>query len=414
MLDTKLLESLNDATNSCISCGFCESVCPTLPASDFNLSRGARGRVLLGKALYKDLKETGKTEISLSDSFYSCLDCFACVQVCPAGVNAGEVSDIVKEMINTRDSPLSDQEKNVARMIVNATMKYGNPLGLRKKAAKWAESLSFDDSSDTLLYTGNMYQLMSYSKTMGRMKSRMGESVSERMAGYFKSTPSLLKLAGLMPDSGMKREMESSLHSIYSMLRKSGVRFRYLRDMEPYPGTFLYDLGYMEEFGKYARSVSELFIKEGVKRIITIDPHTHNVLKNNYPKFVTDFPFEVVYYLDLIDDSKLKSSEIEVNYHEPCYFTLRKDTYDKPDTLLSHIGKVNKPRRSGKSDFCCGGPAELLYPDLAHRVSEERVCQLKSSGKGKTVTACPICYANLDRGSDVTDIANYLNSNMSE
>lgn len=373
---------------------------------------GARGRVLLGKSLYKDLKEKGKTEIKVSDSFYSCLDCFACVQVCPAGVNAGEVSDIVKEMINAAASPISGQEKNVARMIVNATMKYGNPLGLRKKAVSWSRDLEFDKGFGTILYTGNMYQLMSHSKSMGSMKSSMGNSLAEKLAGYVKSYPSLLKAAGIFSNRRTGEEMEMALRNIYKMLKRSGKSFGYLGRDEPYPGTFLYDLGYMEEFRVYAQRVTDLFNSRGVKRIITVDPHTHNVLKNNFPKFASNFSFDVVYYLDLVDDDLFEQEHEEVNYHEPCYFSLRGEPYGRAEEILSKAAVVKKPRRSGKSDFCCGGPAELLYPDLAHRVSEERRCQLKEAGSGITVTACPICFANLDRGSGVKDIANFLNGKM--
>lgn len=408
MVDPVLLESLNDATKDCVSCGFCESVCPTLPASDYNLSKGARGRVLLGRSLYKDLKEKGSTEISVSDSFYSCLDCFACVHVCPAGVNAGVVSDIAKQIITAPGSPLEGQKKNVADMIVNTTMKRGNPLGLRKKSASWAEGLDFEDSSDTILYTGNMYQLMSYSKSLGSLKEKIGDKASERLAKYFKSSTKLVGLSGLFSDEPTRKEMEGALKSIHRLLSISGVQFRYLGKEEPYPGTFLYDLGYMKEFSEYANRVSDQFRNEGVRRIITVDPHTDNVLKKHYPEVVDDFDFEIVHYLDLVDRSLLDQGSEEVVYHEPCYFSLREDVNRVPEDMLLATGKVEKPRRSGKSTFCCGGPSELLFPDLAHRVSEHRRKQLKGSDGKRIITACPICYANLDRKSDASDIANYL------
>ena len=412
MIDARLLESLDNATKDCISCGFCESVCPTLPASDYDLSRGARGRVLLGRALYKDLKEKGATEVNVADSFYSCLDCFACVHVCPAGVNAGEVSDIAKEIITATGSPLESQKKNVATMIVNSTMKYGNPLGLRKKAASWSEGLEFDGSSKTLLYTGNMYQLMPFSKSMGAMKAKLGNRAAERIAGYFKSHPQFIKLSGMFQDRTTREEMENSLRNIYALLRKSGADFNYLGEKEPYPGTFLYDLGYMEEFKEYANTVADLFRSEGVRRIITIDPHTHNVLKNNYPGVVKNFDFEIVYYLDLLDNKMFEPGEEDIEYHEPCYFTLREPVYREPEKTLSLAGNVHKPRRSGKNNFCCGGPSELLYPELAHSVSARRREQLEAGRGRRVVTACPICYANLNRDRDVTDIANYLSEHI--
>ena len=89
---------MKEEVEKCVNCGFCESVCPTLPASGFRSTIGARGRVDLGKAFIAEMNNAGRSELKISDSFYSCLDCFACLQVCPAGVNAGKVSGIGREI----------------------------------------------------------------------------------------------------------------------------------------------------------------------------------------------------------------------------------------------------------------------------------------------------------------------------
>lgn len=412
VLDAELVESLNKATSSCISCGFCESVCPTLPAAGYDLSKGARGRVLLGKELYSDLSKHGKTNIRVADSFYSCLDCFACVQVCPAGVNAGEVSDIAKKLITQEDSPLKNQQKKVAKLIVRTTKKYGNPLGLRRGSAKWAKGLSFEENSANLLYTGNMYQLMAHSQSLAKLKSRAGEKFSDFGASVLLWLPQFMKLSGLTSERRTAEEMESALRHIHTLLTRSDITFSYLGEKEPYPGTFLFDLGYEKDFAHYAQQVTELFRKNGVERIITTDPHTYNLLKTQYPRYVEGFDFEVVYYLDLLDGEIFRESEERVTYHEPCYFTLREPTYRKPEELLRMTSEVSLPRRSGKSDFCCGGPSELLYPDLAEHVSNSRRMQLGMDKGEKVVTACPICFANLDKGSGATDIANHLYSRL--
>ena len=59
----KLLEKLEDEVNSCINCGFCESVCPTLPSSGFRSSIGARGRVDVGKEMIREIKGKGVIEL---------------------------------------------------------------------------------------------------------------------------------------------------------------------------------------------------------------------------------------------------------------------------------------------------------------------------------------------------------------
>ena len=143
-------------TDECIKCGFCESVCPTLPAAGYNSIKGARGRIILAQFAIN----TGE-ELQISDSFYSCLDCFACLQVCPAGVNAGELSHLMKEEI--AEKHINGNRVDIADMIKETILRFRNPLGLNKESAEWASSINFDES-DTILFTGDMYQLMAYTK----------------------------------------------------------------------------------------------------------------------------------------------------------------------------------------------------------------------------------------------------------
>lgn len=403
-----LVEQLRVETEKCISCGFCESVCPTLSASDYVSIKGARGRVLLGRAAHNDIKDKGRTELKIADSFYSCLDCYACVHVCPAGVNAGKVSDIAKRVITSGNYTKKDQQKAVAKMIASAIMKHKNPLGLRKESADWAKSFDFDDDSSTLLYTGNMYQLMAYSKSLGNMKGVVGDKFTDIFAEFISKRPSLIKMAGSLYDFPTKESMESALKSIVGLLRKAGIKFRYLGEDEPYPGTFLYDLGYVDLFKKYSTEIFETFSSAGIKRVITIDPHTYDIMKNQYKEYVEGFDLEIIHYLDVLKDLKLKESDEEITFHEPCHFVLRDNDYNIPKNILSKAAKLKMPPRSGRSTMCCGGPNELLFAGIAERVSNERFAELKRTGAQKIITACPICFVNLAKDRSVVDIANFL------
>ncbi len=283
---TNLIDLINEA-NKCVDCGFCESVCPTLPAANFLSSIGARGRVDLSKFMYK------YDNITPTDAFYSCVGCYACLSVCPAGVNAGKVSEIGRFIIAK-----SSKSPEIARVIVKLTMKYQNPLGVRKECAKWAEGIDFDES-DTFLYTGKMYQLMAYLRKFSdlRKKIRNYENV---MADIIEKHPNIIKIIRNMFDKQMIDKMFHYLRNIVEILRKNGVKFSYLREEEPYPGTFIYDLGFEDEFKEYAQSVVDILRIHGVRRIITIDPHTYEIFKYIYPKYVK-FDYDIVYYLDIIE-----------------------------------------------------------------------------------------------------------------
>lgn len=400
-----LLEQLEKEVGNCINCGFCETVCPTLDPSGFSLWKGARGRVIMGRTLLED-KKNGIPVPVLSDSFYSCLDCHACLYVCPAGVNAGKVSQLSRELITTSSDRRN--ENPYARMIVEVTAKYGNPLGVKERSADWAEGIRFDKNADYLLYTGNMFQLMPYTKNLNSARKSMGKALSNFMASRVANHPSLIRLLSRMRDRKMEQKNFETLRNIVKLLRISGIRFSYLGEKEPYPGTFIYDLGYIEKFSKYANYVHSVLKGSGAKKIITVDPHTYDLLKNTFPKFIANFDLEILYYLDLINIPTIQDRKEKVVYHEPCHFVLRDPKYSRPFQVLSSTADTALAKRSGNRSRCCGGPDELTFPELSEKASQIRYDELKSTGADLIITACPICNVNLSKENITMEIADYL------
>ncbi len=346
---------------------------------------------------------------NMGDSFYSCVDCHACLSVCPAGVNAGHISHLSREVITS----LNDEkvENPYARMIAKTTVKYMNPMGTRKQAARWARDLKFAGNSDFLLYTGNMFQLMSYTESMSSLRRLIGKRLSLYFAKRVAKRPWIIKLAALRHGRKMQRGMDTSLRNIHKLLSQSGVSFSYMGEDEPYPGTFLYDLGYIEEFRKYAKKVFNMILQTGKRRIITVDPHTYELLKNVYPKYVENFNLEIYYYIDLVTVEPKKERE-QVVFHEPCHFVLRSPEYNSPSTVLSRYADISLPKRSGSRNRCCGGPDELAFPELSEKASEIRYDELKQVGDKKIVTACPICFANLAKEDRTVEIGDYIASRL--
>ncbi len=399
-----LLDLLKEETGKCINCGFCETVCPTLEPSGYDLWKGARGRIMEAKELVRSI-DSGTEPLNMGDSFYSCLDCHACFYICPAGVNAGVASHLSREIITTRH--IKKNENPVAAMMTSVTMNYDNPLGIRKRCAKWSSGIEFDKDSSDLLFTGNMYQLMPYEKGMNSLREILGEKLTRRFASLISRHPSLIVFSPKLKDKKLDVRMSNTLRNIVKLLRNSGISFNYLGSMEPYPGTFLYDLGYIDEFKQYTKRISDLFHSFGVKRIITVDPHSYDLLKNVYPKYVADFDFSVIHYLDLVNVPLLYKDR-NVTLHEPCHFSLRSPEYTAEIKLLKSTSNLVLPERSGKRLRCCGGPDELLFPDLSTKISDERYSELEATGAVNIVTACPICFSNLAKTDKVVDISDFI------
>lgn len=371
-------DSMKHEIAACINCGFCESVCPTFQASGARASYGARGRVILAGEILK-----GNLE-GCSDPFFSCLDCFACAEVCPAGVNAGIVSGFAKRMLSSQGMapPLA---MAMERMIV----RYNSVLPAGRRMGRWARDLHLPSDGETLLYTGQMYQLMSYSGRISSIMSRYRKT-AHLLSSFQKYLPQASYLLLLLNDRKQQCRMIAALRSIVLLLKSAGIDFAYADD-EPYPGTLLNDYGFEESFRLYARRTVEFFRKHGARRIVTVDPHTYDLIRNVYPKYVQDFDFEIVHYLELVDNLKIRRLAEEVTVHEPCHLVRRHRDPALLRRLVEKVAIPAYPLKNGRNTMCCGGPDEFLYSEIGHHVLEKREGQLAETGSGRIVTACPVC-----------------------
>lgn len=394
-------------TDKCINCGFCEAVCPTLEASSFKAAIGARGRVMIAKEMLSELQRGDFNGADFLDPFYSCLNCNACLAVCPAGINAGEISHLSREELIDRKAA----SKSVADMIVRLTVKYGSPLGLSKKMNEWFDSMKFYDDSEILFYTGQMYLLTAYSKKFAKLEMKMGELLTNVGASVIARFPFLIKLLSFFVKGENIDDYRRSTRNIYDLLSKAGIRMNHVEN-EPYPGTFILELGYEEEFRRYAENFTKIIKEKRIKKIITTDPHTYDLLKFSYPKYVREFDAEVSFYTDFLTGLKFRKLDENLIIHEPCHLIRGQDKYNVASKILENVSHVTYPTHSGQNTACCGGPDELLFPNLSERISEKRYEELRSVGKGNIVTACPICLSNLNKNKDAKDLSDILERAM--
>lgn len=403
-----VLDDLKNITDKCINCGFCEAVCPTLEAFSFVSSEGARGRINIAIRMVEIIKSDNVPDKKLLKPFYSCLNCNACLYVCPASISAGEASSkariaIVSESIATH-IPIRDP---VADMIVEMIMKYSSPLGISKKGKRWVKNLEFDRQSDTLFYTGQMYLMAAYSKTFSNMEISMGNIITKHGANFIKRFPFILKILSTLIRPKDLNIYKEAVINIYTLLIKAGVKMNFFEN-EPYPGTFLLDLGYEEEFRKYATEIFNKMKEAGIKNVITIDPHTYSLLKYSYPRYVKGFNLNVSFYLDMLQKIEFKKLDKKVIFHEPCHLVRSEKSYFNATNILNGITDLVLPDNNGINTFCCGGPDELLYPEIAEKISNKRYNELREKGRSEIVTACPVCLSNLRKDNNVKDMSHVL------
>lgn len=299
--------------------------------------------------------------------------------------------------------------------------KRGSVLPLSKRAATgWADGLNLPRGSETVLYTGHVYQMIPAIDAMSSQMAMLENSFLTRFFGigrFINKFVSMSFFMGLTTSAEKMRHSNQVLRDIVGLLRDAKVEFGYLYEDEFYAGALAYDDGLDETFGNHARRVAARLKELGVRRLITVDPHTTNMLRQVYPKFVKDFDIEVQSYLEVLAKAQpeaMAQANQEVVVHDSCIYARYENMCGQPRDLLRAAGlSVREPELSGKSTHCCGGPLESLFPAEAHRISEIRVDQLEAQGKD-VVTMCPFCWVNLSKAAGdrlvINDIANTLAS----
>lgn len=301
------------------------------------------------------------------------------------------------------------------KIVKENILKYMHPLGLSNRdCGSWCDR----EVGETILYTGCLYTTMEIVYSRGGLlefvTSRPDKKVVPSLARSFMRLRPLYRRV-LMKKSGKIYDIPAK--ALY-ILDKMGLEVGCLSN-EPYVGVLLYELGFHEEFIGYIRRVYKIFLESGVKRIITIDPHTYEFLKYIYPMYIEDYNLEILNIIDLIveglRDGRLKPSEnIERSkyvYHDPCHYS--KSRYrkiiDEPREILSILGvDTLESMKSRENSMCCGGPIETYFSMLAKKVAEYRHQDLISTGADKIVVSCPICFSSLlsvsESETEVVDI----------
>jgi Fe-S oxidoreductase len=286
-----------------------------------------------------------------------------------------------------------------------------------RRATAWARDLGIARGGETVLYTGQMYQLIPYIERLVRLEQRLGDSSLARFSGVARRANRLVNGVAVVarPGASERAEYDRVPANVARLLQKAGVAFGYLYEDDLYSGALAHDLGADEAVAAHARRVVGILRKHGVRELITIDPHTTTMLRTVYPKLVEGYDVRVRSYLEVLAERGLPMGvplSGTVTIHDSCVYARYEGIVDEPRRLLASAGlTVAEPENAGTSTWCCGGPAESLFPATAAAIAGKRVAQLRAVAPD-CVTMCPICLVNLRKAADGTmrlrDISDHL------
>lgn len=307
---------------------------------------------------------------------------------------------------------------DIFKSLVDYQHKFGNPLGLSpKELTSWSKGVRFDDGNGTFIFTGSLYQMApwmsAYSSQIARLESGPLPSgallkAARRMGSV--GTGVVSAIAGV--DRQFSSRCSSIIRRASELLTQASIPHGYLGEAEPYSGVIFMELGMEEMFSSVANNAYSVFRERGVKRLITLDPHSTVALREWYPEFVPGFDIQVEHYLEVVQPGRPDSSDTikrattAKNYaiHDPCLLSRRLGLDEKLREGLQRAGiEYREPVRCRRGTFCCGGPIESVAPRVAGAITEKRKMQLRDVGD-RALVACPVCLANLGRDSTSEDL----------
>ncbi len=302
-----------------------------------------------------------------------------------------------------RETPLAGRLDTLAILAQNIAIRRSVlPLPYPVHTA-WAKGLGLKRGGKTVIYTGQMYQMLPYLRRLQERRAKIPEKLS-RLARMINPLINLSYMAALGGVSSKERiRCNAILRRMVALLRAAGVEPGYLYERDLYAGALAHDLGLEEVFIRHAHRVARALREAGVARVICVDPHTAELLRDVYPQVVRGFRMEVVHWLQVVAEGlRGQASPVEgsLALHDSCILARRLGIVDQPRHLLSMAGwEVTAPRLSGPVTQCCGGPAETLFQERAEALARDRLEQFQGH-QGPVVTACPICLLNLGKAGN--------------
>lgn len=201
--------------------------------------------------------------------------------------------------------------------------------------------------------------------------------------------------------------------SFAKLLNEAGVKFAILGNKEKNSGDTPRRLGNEFLFQELATKNIDEFVKNDVKKIVTIDPHAYNIFKNEYP----DFGLEAEVYhhtellAELVASGKLKPTlpvNETITFHDSCYLGRYNEVYDAPRNILKAIPgvKVVEMERNREKGMCCGAGGGLMWTeeDTGSRINVARTEQALAVNPSVISSGCPYCLTMLSDGTKAKEV----------
>nr|WP_298249381.1 dimethylglycine demethylation protein DgcB [uncultured Halomonas sp.] len=367
--------------DACVQCGKCEAACPAFAAGQPLNPKKLIQDMVIGLAGGNDADFAGSPYPGVplgehsggphqpivnlqgkglvdADTLWSCTTCRACVEECPMMI------EHVDAIVDMRRHLTLEQgaTPNKGAEVLDNLIATDNPGGFNPGGRlNWAADLNLPLMSE-------------------------------------KKQADVLFWVG---DGAFDMRNQRTLRAFVKVLKAAGVDFAVLGQEERDSGDVARRLGDEATFQRLARRNIASLAQYRFDRIVTCDPHSFHVLKNEYGALGGNYQVlhHSTYMDELIADKRLTLGQHKggsVTYHDPCYLGRYNGEYEAPRSVLKAIGiEVKEMERSGFRSRCCGGGGGAPITDVPgkQRIPDMRMNDIKETGAELVAVGCPQCTA---------------------
>ncbi|WP_256822317.1 MULTISPECIES: dimethylglycine demethylation protein DgcB [unclassified Pseudomonas] len=366
--------------DACVQCGKCEAACPAFAAGQPLNPKKLIQDMVVGLAGGTDAKFAGSAYpgkpigehrgnphqpivngLVDADTLWSCTTCRACVEECPM-------------MIEHVDA--------IVDMRRHLTLEKG---ATPNKGAEVLENLIATDNPGGFAPGGRLNWAADLNLPLLSEKGRC-------------------EVLFWVGDGAFDMRNQRTLRAFVKVLKAAKVDFAVLGLEERDSGDVARRLGDEATFQLLATRNIQTLAKYNFTRIVTCDPHSFHVLKNEYGAFNGDYVVQhhSTFMAELIGDGALNLGQHKgssVTYHDPCYLGRYNGEYEAPRQVLRALGiEVKEMQRSGYRSRCCGGGGGAPITDIPgkQRIPDMRMDDIRTTGAELVAVGCPQCTAMLE------------------
>ncbi|HEY1653944.1 MAG TPA: heterodisulfide reductase-related iron-sulfur binding cluster [Candidatus Tumulicola sp.] len=382
--------------NRCIRCGLCLPTCPTY-LETFTETSGPRGRIALIKAVSE-----GRADV-LADGFVEqmaqCLDCRACEPNCPSGVAYGRLLETARTQIErARTVPEAPRTRRLRGVLLG--------VFAHLDRLRWAARALRAAQRTRLTALAPLFGLGRLTKLAPRIADRFFVATDQRV-----DSPEPRGLAFLHVGCVMQVAFPNVHEATMRMLGRASLSV-VVPSNQGCCGAIAIHAGAMDAGRELAKRNIVAFERSGADVYVVNAAGCGSALKEYAELFAHDpewssrarrFSERVRDVTEVLDASELDSRigpiAATVTYQEPCHLAHAQRVSGAPRRLLQRIPNL-KLVEMDESAVCCGGAGtyNLTQPDMADRLQNRKVANVKRTGAEIVATANPGCAIQVAAG----------------